>query len=117
MCPVLYYSFIIPYSEPIWLEEKLISSFPFMQLLTMGKKKAPAHSISHNKDSFRDVFGFSTADVSSLWAFVRLLCRPADPACLGVIRFLFGKLYINKKDDQLPCFQPSVTMNINQPVY
>ena len=38
----------------------------------------------------RKIFGFSTSDLSSWSALVKLLTRPTDPANLGVVRFLFG---------------------------
>ncbi|ESO88963.1 hypothetical protein LOTGIDRAFT_182855 [Lottia gigantea] len=39
-------------------------------------------------------FGFSIDDFKSPQAVIRLLCRPSDPACLGVVRFLFGFLML-----------------------
>ncbi|XP_046350529.1 vitamin K-dependent gamma-carboxylase-like [Haliotis rufescens] len=58
----------------------------------MAKKKSQPQPVAKTKDCFHEVFGFSLADLSSPSAVVRLLCRPSDPACLGVTRFLFGLL-------------------------
>lgn len=42
---------------------------------------------------FESLFGFKISDLSSLESLLRLLCRPTDPASLGVMRMIFGKLY------------------------
>lgn len=50
------------------------------------KEKAPC------RNRMRQIFGFSTEDLSSWQSFVTLLNRPMDPASLGIFRFLFGML-------------------------
>lgn len=44
-----------------------------------------------SKDKWENLLGFQKESLSSWNDFVKLLCRPSDPACLGSIRFLFGK--------------------------
>eukprot|EP00058_Branchiostoma_floridae_P019142 XP_002604631.1 hypothetical protein BRAFLDRAFT_92865 [Branchiostoma floridae] len=43
---------------------------------------------------FRRLFGFDLEELQSWSGFVQLLNRPADPANLGVLRFLFGFLMV-----------------------
>ncbi|CAL7951877.1 unnamed protein product [Xylocopa violacea] len=43
-----------------------------------------------SKSSFERLCGFSPSDISSFEKFAALLHRPTDPACLGVVRALFG---------------------------
>ncbi|XP_021361813.1 vitamin K-dependent gamma-carboxylase-like [Mizuhopecten yessoensis] len=40
----------------------------------------------------RVLFGFAFSELTSWKSFVRLMCRPTDPAALGVMRFLYGVL-------------------------
>lgn len=44
------------------------------------------------QDKFERLFGFRLSDLSSVDRFVKLMNRPMDPACLGVMRFVFGTL-------------------------
>ncbi|CAL1530882.1 unnamed protein product [Lymnaea stagnalis] len=44
--------------------------------------------------TMQQLFGFEKQDLTSWANLVRLLCRPADPACLGTLRVLFGFLMI-----------------------
>ncbi|CAG5134218.1 unnamed protein product, partial [Candidula unifasciata] len=43
-------------------------------------------------DCFHQMFGFQIQDLSSWDRFVRLLCRPTDPASIGTLRVFFGLL-------------------------
>ncbi|XP_059145030.1 vitamin K-dependent gamma-carboxylase-like isoform X2 [Physella acuta] len=47
-----------------------------------------------SEDKWENLLGFQKESLSSWNDFVKLLCRPSDPACLGTIRFLFGFLMI-----------------------
>ncbi|KAG8225022.1 hypothetical protein J437_LFUL006033 [Ladona fulva] len=58
-----------------------------------SKKNTKQHS-EDKLDSFERLFGFKLTDLASWDSFVRLLFRPSDPACLGVVRALFGLLMI-----------------------
>ncbi|XP_050394732.2 vitamin K-dependent gamma-carboxylase [Patella vulgata] len=67
----------------------------------MGKKKPSTENgktDTNTPDSTicwcNKMFGFSPADLKSPQAVIKLLCRPSDPACLGVVRFLFGFLML-----------------------
>ncbi|XP_059142714.1 vitamin K-dependent gamma-carboxylase-like [Physella acuta] len=44
--------------------------------------------------TFNSLFGFELKSLASCPGLVALLCRPADPACLGVSRILFGFLMV-----------------------
>lgn len=50
--------------------------------------------LDKQKIDISKIFGFNFKDLSSWQNFVRLLYRPTDPASLGVVRALFGKLII-----------------------
>ncbi|XP_052764482.1 vitamin K-dependent gamma-carboxylase-like isoform X2 [Mya arenaria] len=45
-------------------------------------------------DQFTEVLGFSLSDLTSINNLLHLLCRPTDPAGLGVMRFIFGMLML-----------------------
>lgn len=47
-----------------------------------------------NKTTFESLFGFSLSELQSWKSFVTLMCRPMDPASLGITRILFGLLMI-----------------------
>ncbi|BFZ17560.1 hypothetical protein BsWGS_20599 [Bradybaena similaris] len=45
-------------------------------------------------DVFHQLFGFRVQDLTSWDRFVRLLCRPTDPASIGTLRVFFGFIMI-----------------------
>ena len=45
-----------------------------------------------NKTTFESLFGFSLDECKRWRSLVTLLCRPMDPASLGIMRIVFGKL-------------------------
>lgn len=47
-----------------------------------------------NNFGFEHLFGFSLSELRSWKSFVSLMCRPMDPASLGVTRILFGFLMV-----------------------
>ncbi|OWF46370.1 vitamin K-dependent gamma-carboxylase-like [Mizuhopecten yessoensis] len=49
-------------------------------------------SVDTKESHQRQIFGFAFRDLTSWNSIVRLLCRPTDPAALGILRFLYGLL-------------------------
>ena len=58
------------------------------------KKEAKIQNKNMNNFSFEHLFGFSLSDLRSWKSFVSLMCRPMDPASLGVTRILFGEEFL-----------------------
>lgn len=55
------------------------------------KKETKIQNKNMNNLSFENLFGFSLSELTSWKSFVSLMCRPMDPASLGVTRILFGE--------------------------
>ncbi|XP_064603539.1 vitamin K-dependent gamma-carboxylase-like [Liolophura sinensis] len=51
-------------------------------------------SCKSHQSKFESLFGFDLKDLSSVLRFFALLNRPMDPACLGVMRFMYGLLML-----------------------
>lgn len=46
-----------------------------------------------HQSKFETLFGFDLKDLSNVSRFCTLLNRPMDPACLGVMRSLYGEIF------------------------
>ena len=48
---------------------------------------------ANNKSRFESLMGFRLENLRSWDRFIKLLCRPSDPANLGVFRVAFGECF------------------------
>lgn len=58
------------------------------------KEKKERKVQTTNKPTFESLFGFSFDECKRWRSFVTLLCRPMDPASLGIMRIVFGLLMV-----------------------
>lgn len=61
-------------------------------MVTSHGKQRKHDDVDWDANRIKKLFGFSLLDLSKWDSFIQLMCRPADPAGLGVMRVLFGFL-------------------------